>query len=169
MKKIGRLIQSIVMTLLALIVAANCMLLVKRLVYKEELPTLFGYAIVTVLSGSMEPEFFPGDLLVVHAQEPYRVGEIVTYQAQGTFVTHRIVGLDGENFLTQGDANNAPDGQPVSQSQIHGKVRLIIPGVGNIVLFFKSTLGTLVLIILFLALVEFSFWREKKNRGDASS
>ena len=54
MKQIGRWLQRFVTAILVAVILMNGILLVKRFVYHEELPSLFGYSMVTVLSGSME-------------------------------------------------------------------------------------------------------------------
>ena len=64
MKQIGRWLQRFVTAILVAVILMNGILLVKRFVYHEELPSLFGYSMVTVLSGSMEPAFSPGDSLI---------------------------------------------------------------------------------------------------------
>ena len=71
MKRVGAILRGAVLFFLVAVIAMNGILLIKRLVYKEDLPSLFGYSIVTVLSGSMEPEFSPGDMLLIKAQKDY--------------------------------------------------------------------------------------------------
>lgn len=163
MKRVGAILRGTVLFFLVTVIAMNGILLIKRLVYKEDLPSLFGYSIVTVLSGSMEPEFSPGDMLLIKAQKDYEVGDIVTYEDQSSYVTHRIIEEDQDSYLTKGDANNAPDGKRIPKENIYGAVHLVIPGVGNLVLFLKSPFGILVMIIIFLVLTELSFWWEKRR------
>lgn len=163
MKQIKRLVQIVIYLCLAAVIGINSILLVKRLVYQEELPSFLGYSMVTVLSGSMEPAFSPGDLLIIKKQNSYTAGDIVTYQEQGSFITHRIVETNGTSILTKGDSNNAPDGTLLTTEDIYGSVLVMIPGLGQLVLFLKSSLGTFVMIVLFLALLELSFWNEKRS------
>lgn len=162
MRRIGRWLQGFLMICLVGIIAMNGILLVKRIVYKEELPSLFGYSMITVLSGSMEPEFSPGDSLIIRKQHGYTAGDIVTYADQGAFITHRIVEKQENGYLTKGDANNAPDGRAVREDGIYGKVRLVIPYLGNVVLFLKSSLGIFIMIVILILLVEMPNWRKKR-------
>lgn len=166
MKRIGTILRGAVLILFVAVIAMNVTLLVKRLVYKEELPSVFGCSVVTVLSGSMEPEFSPGDMLLIKRQQEYEVGDVVTYEEQGSFITHRIIEQDENSYLTKGDANNAPDGTRIQYADIFGTVLLVIPGLGNAALFLKSPLGALVLIVAFLLLMELSFWKDKKKAED---
>jgi signal peptidase len=86
-------------------------------------PRLGGATPYTVLTGSMEPRFPPGTLVVVRPVpiEEVGIGDVITYQLHSgdpTVVTHRVVGvsttLGGEqSLITQGDANDIPDAAPV--------------------------------------------------------
>lgn len=163
MKQIGVILRGVLFFLLAAVIAMNVVLLVKRLIYKEELPSVLGCSVVTVLSGSMEPEFSPGDMLVIRRQDVYQAGDVVTYEQQGSFITHRIIEQDETACLTKGDANNAPDGSRIRYADIFGSVVLVLPGLGNVALFLKSPLGALVLIIAFVLLIELSFRSDKRN------
>ena len=46
----------------------------------------------------------------------------------------RIVEKDGDTFITQGDANNAPDLRPVERNQVLGRVTGTLPDVGWFIL-----------------------------------
>lgn len=104
------------------------------------LPAAVGGMPLTVLSGSMEPVYTPGDLVVVRPipADEIRVGEILTYQlnsGEPDLVTHRVLSRSmtstGETtFLTQGDANDAPDENPVREVQVVGTVWYTIPKLG---------------------------------------
>jgi signal peptidase len=106
-------------------------------------PAAVGGHALTVLSGSMVPEFSPG-AMVVDKPAPassLRVGDVITYattdEVSGApiLITHRIVavqsGAAGPTFTTQGDANNAPDDRPVEASQVRGKVWYSVPYIGT--------------------------------------
>ncbi len=81
-------------------------------------PATGRYRTLTVLSGSMQPSFEPGSVIVVRPVPVDRleVGDVITFHAPGPeprVVTHRIVELaevEGRPAVrTQGDANPAPD------------------------------------------------------------
>ena len=100
-------------------------------------PRVLGGAALTVLSGSMEPTYAPGDLVISAPQERYREGDVVTFQpdpGDPTLITHRIVAVHFGNetsFTTRGDANGADD-DPISSEQIMGTVIYSIPYLGYV-------------------------------------
>lgn len=167
MKWTARVIRVLAIVVFLAIIAVNGILLAKRLVFKEELPSVFGCSVVTVMSGSMEPAFSPGDMLIIRRQEQYQVGDIVTYESEGSFITHRLVERDGDTWVTKGDANNAPDGMPLREENLYGSVWLVIPKLGNAAIFLKSPLGVLVMCLGLFVLVELSIWRGRDDGADA--
>lgn len=104
--------------------------------------------IVVVLSGSMEPAFYRGDLLFLTnlQNEPYHAGEIIVYKIRDRDIpiVHRIIkvheGHDGKvKMLTKGD-NNAVDDRGlyaynqvwVEPRDVVGRARGWIPYVGMV-------------------------------------
>ncbi|XP_039270800.1 signal peptidase complex catalytic subunit SEC11A [Styela clava] len=102
--------------------------------------------IVVVLSGSMEPAFYRGDLLFLtnYQQDPIRAGEIVVFKIEGRDIpiVHRTIKVhereDGKvKFLTKGDNNSVDDrglykpGQLwVERKDVVGRARGFVPYVG---------------------------------------
>ena len=146
----GRILLNI---LLGLILAANLWLIVSRVWMGQEIPSVAGYAPVYVLSGSMEPAFSAGDMIIVHPEERYEPGDIITFHSEGELVTHRIVGASPNGFTVKGDANNVKDEELVHGDEIVGKMVLVLPCVGSIVLFFKSIRGIFLLAAVVMAVM----------------
>lgn len=103
--------------------------------------------IVVVLSGSMEPAFFRGDLLFLtnDVTDPIRVGEVLVFKVQGREIpiVHRVMKLHQERdtgeikFLTKGDNNQVDDRGLYAQGQmwlkpsdVVGRARAFVPKVG---------------------------------------
>ena len=128
----------------------------------DRLPMPFGYGAAVVLSGSMEPEFSEGDLIVVGREDSYEVRDIVVFQDGSSLVVHRIVAMDGDSVTTRGDANNADD-EPIDISAIKGRVLFWIPCAGRVVSFLKTPVGTICIIAAAIALVELPRRREKQK------
>lgn len=113
-----------------------------------------------VVSGSMEPVFYRGDIVVVEKTDfleinefkpnDVQVGDIVVYNAKWfpNPVIHRIINDTTVNgikyFVIKGDNNDAPDPYLVSQSQITQRVvkigdqPFIIPKIGYITIWLKG-------------------------------
>lgn len=90
-------------------------------------------AYVITTGVSMEPTFHDGDLVLTRTQDTYEVGDIVLYHAAelGRNVLHRIVAVDGERFVLQGDNNGYRDPEHPTADQIRGVAWVLLPGVGR--------------------------------------
>jgi len=105
-------------------------------------PRISGATPYTVLTGSMEPSYPPGTLVVVKPVDFDRlgIGDVITYQIESgrpAVATHRVVGeanrFDGSRVLiTQGDANDDPDPQPVAEAQVRGELWYSAPYLGRV-------------------------------------
>ncbi|WVR04600.1 signal peptidase I [Kwoniella sp. DSM 27419] len=102
--------------------------------------------IVVVLSGSMEPAFYRGDILFLTnpADVPYELGDITVYQLPGSAIpiVHRVIESHISNttqlLLTKGD-NNPGDDIPlyngiewIERKHVIGKVRGFLPYIGYV-------------------------------------
>lgn len=121
----------------AVILGISAVLVVTVLV-----PRVAGATPYTILTGSMQPKYPPGTLMVVKPTpvQDIRVGQVITYQLHSgvpTVVTHRVtaVGINtkGErNFTTQGDANDVTDAEQVRPVQIEGTLWYSVPFLGHV-------------------------------------
>eukprot|EP00299_Pterocystis_sp_00344_P009541 c4050_g1_i1.p1 GENE.c4050_g1_i1~~c4050_g1_i1.p1 ORF type:complete len:185 (-),score=28.64 c4050_g1_i1:42-596(-) len=109
------------------------------------LTTMSESPVVVVLSGSMEPGFQRGDILVLALpNEPFRVGDVVVFKISGRDIpiVHRIIELHEKpsgdvQILTKGDNNHVDDRglyatnqMWLSKKDIVGKAKAFIPYVG---------------------------------------
>lgn len=118
--------------------------LVLVLVAAVLLPRVAGATPYTVLTGSMQPDYPAGTLVVVKPVEveDIAVGDVITYQlesGEGTVVTHRVVSVgssvsgSGERVLrTQGDANDVADQDTVREVQVKGRLWYAVPYLGHV-------------------------------------
>lgn len=96
-----------------------------------EVPSLFGYQLYSVETGSMIPTLPIGSTVVVRtltdADQP-AVGDVITYEYESAVITHRItsfvIGNDGVlRYQTQGDnPDNSADPWLVERENIRGIV-----------------------------------------------
>jgi signal peptidase len=136
-------------------------------------PRLGLFQVETVLSGSMEPIFQPGDVLVV-VPEPLsdvRAGQILSFQAPtpGHRVeSHRVMRVihpgPHPTILTKGDANSAPDPW---RARLHGttawRMVAVVPKAGALIRTLREPwvhAVTVLLVPLLLAAAALrSIWR----------
>ena len=99
---------------------------------------LFGYQMLTVDSGSMEPNFPVDSLIFVKTVDlsELQTDDVITFTVdeKGTLVTHRIVAVlkDERSFITKGDANNTNDPNTVPYDNVVGKAELCLPKIGAV-------------------------------------
>ena len=141
-------------------------------------PRLGLFQVETVLSGSMEPLFQPGDVLVV-VPEPLtdvRAGQILTFHAptpDHRVETHRVVRVihPGPHpvIVTKGDANSAPDPW---HARLHGttasRMVAVVPKAGSLIRTLREPwvhMVTVLLVPLLLAAAALrSIWRPEETQ-----
>lgn len=141
----------------------NCTLLIKGWTNKDEVPTLFGYAPMIVLTDSMlgnnEDNFSGGDLILVKTVKPEEVqkGDVISFfdpQGNGTSITsHRVVEVVKENgeisFKTKGDNNNTEDKLPVPAENLAGVYTgFKIAGAGRVAMFMQTPWGLIICVVV---------------------
>eukprot|EP00300_Choanocystis_sp_HF-7_P024661 c26171_g1_i1.p1 GENE.c26171_g1_i1~~c26171_g1_i1.p1 ORF type:complete len:209 (+),score=43.87 c26171_g1_i1:71-628(+) len=111
------------------------------------LVTMSESPVVVVLSGSMEPAFFRGDILFLALpNEDFVVGDIVVFKISGRDIpiVHRVIEVHETEkgdyrILTKGDNNHVDDRglyaerqMWLSKSDIVGKAKGFLPSVGYV-------------------------------------
>lgn len=90
---------------------------------KSPLETKFPIVLFKIQSGSMMPEIQIGEIVVLCKSNEYKENDIITYQVNNSyFVTHRIIKITKEGYITKGDFNNTEDETIIKKEQIQGKV-----------------------------------------------
>ena len=131
----------------------------------DMLPMPFNLGTAIVLSGSMEPELSVDDLIFISGKDEYFVDDIVVFQDGYSLVVHRIISIDGETIITQGDANDSPD-TPIMVKDIKGKVIGKISGVGVIVSTIKSPIGIICILGIVVVLLIMSYQKENEQKNN---
>lgn len=127
-----------------------------------------------VLSGSMEPTLSPGDVVIVGAPTAIAVGDVITFRAGSEVpTTHRVVGVDGTVYTTQGDANEDADERPVTRADVIGEVVLVIPVIGHLILWVNTPTGYVTLVVAPLVLFALNelytwAWGRSDRYGDGA-
>lgn len=153
----------------------NLTIIIKGTLFPERPPSVFGTTPMVVLSGSMsgtqEDHIEVGDLIFVGKAkaEELEVGDVIAYMQGTMVVTHRITEVqtaeDGSiQWITKGDANNAPDSKPVPESQLVGIYKMRIPKVGDFALFLQKPLGMVLFIgIPVMAFIVYDIIRRQRS------
>ena len=110
---------------------------------------LYGLRGYCVLSGSMEPSYPTGALLLTRPIA--EAGMVITFTVpSGAVVTHRVSRVEAEDgqvyFFTRGDANDAEDASPVRGEQLLGTPMLCIPYLGYILQYLRQPPGAYLLL-----------------------
>lgn len=137
-KKIGNILTNIFFIIAIIVIIAGV------------LCAVFHYRPSVVVSGSMEPEIPTGSLVFIDTddREP-AVGDIIAFHKDDVRVTHRVVEITEQGYVTKGDNNDSVDVGVVLPSQVDGTTVITIPVLGYIV----KTLVTLPALIIIVTLL----------------
>ena len=81
-----------------------------------------------VISGSMEPALPVGSVCIVDCQQRSPdEGDIISYKAGEGIVTHRVIDVTEDGYVTKGDANDTKDPGIVKEKQIFGTCVASVP------------------------------------------
>lgn len=135
---IRKIICGVINTLSVLVIAAAIVILCMVLFTEPgKPPNIFGFTMLRITTGSMEPTYATDTLLVVKKTDPKEImeGDVISFYStdpalEGAVNTHRVVAIsqDGDNYIytTKGDANNAADLYDAQSRYLIGKVILVI-------------------------------------------
>ena len=165
LKRISNVILIIVLFILAFVIALTVFTRITG-----NTPSLFGYSIFRVTTGSMQPELMIGDVILTHEVDDVnslQVGDVITYRGTigeytNMMITHKIVKAPYEDngktyVVTKGVANDIED-QPVEASLISSKLVCKIPFLDSLYSFFLTPWGLLTAIILIIVAFAGEFW-----------
>lgn len=96
------------------------------------LPIAQGGSSLVIAGKSMEPTVPRGSVVVNDPAdiESTTAGEIISFSIDGRTITHRIVEITDEGIRTRGDGNGAADSTLITQDDLVGRARLVVPWVG---------------------------------------
>ncbi len=162
MKVFKKLLKILGTILLIVLIAVVVLMFNARL--SGEAPSVFGYQIFRVSSGSMEPELMIGDVILVKKAdvEDIQKGDIVTYKGEegdfaNKFITHKMIEdpeyVDGEYiFKSQGIVEGALPDPVWYEDQLLGEFVCKIPFIDSIYSFFLKPYGLMTFILVIVLL-----------------
>ncbi len=163
LKIITETIKYILIGIMLIIFTANFYVMIMSAINPNSHPDVFGYSVAVVVSGSMHPAIDVDDVIVIKEQKEYQKDDIIAFSTGKSLVTHRIIEVTPQGFVTKGDANNTADSQLVQVDNISGEVVYIIPKVGSAIYFLRSPLGMLLIMALAFVMM---LTLEKKEKKD---
>ena len=141
-------------------------------------PRLGLYRMETVLSGSMQPTFSPGDVIIV-TPEPVtavRPGQVISYQIpidDHHVESHRVVRVVERGthpvIITKGDNNAEADPWRAQlTSSTAWRERLVIPGVGRLIIWMRQPLLQRICVLFIPILLAVwwlvAIWRPRRTK-----
>lgn len=147
-------ILNILITVVVVITIIGLYYMAQVKILNKDYANIFGYTFFEVATGSMANTINIGDIVVVKVNEAFKENDIIVYKEENSFITHRVIKIDGQDLITRGDANNSED-KPIKSDQILGKVIYIIPKIGiwRKVLASPEILGMIIIFIILLGIV----------------
>ena len=159
MKKV---VSIIIVILLLPILFVSGVILINSIISPDEIPSFFGWKPFIVLSGSMETEIFPGDIVVVKEidAKDLKENDVIAFKSGDIVVTHRVIEIKEDEglvkYITKGDNNNTRDMGYVLPDNVEGLYKFKISKLGNLAMFIQTPAGmicTLSIPILLLLLL----------------
>ena len=159
--RIIKLIKNIICwTLIVVLVFTLVLFFTSRI--NGSTPSVFGYSIFRVSSGSMEPELKVGDIIldkVVENPEDLKVGDVITFKSDDygdLLVTHKVIKAPYEDngklmLQTKGVANELED-KPISTDKVKGIMICKVDYLDTVYNIFLSPWGLLILIALIISI-----------------
>lgn len=155
-KKVFKIIKSIVNVIIVLLVM-SFLLIVCLQRFSNNKISFFDYRIFTVVTGSMEPKYKIGDILIAKERDPseIKVGDAISYLASrdeisGNIVTHEVVNItkdeDGHYLFHSKGLVNLIEDPVVHEEQLYG----VVIYKTKILSFIKKIVSTDIGMILFV-------------------
>ena len=157
----GSILNTIVNVFLvvAIVIAVVCTYVSFVSTSGSGVPSILGIRPFSIQTESMYPTFLPGDLIIdtaVDDTSELEVGDIITYwtiiNGERVLNTHRISAIyDGGGYLifaTQGDNNQSADALTVHESEVVGKDKFRIQGLGKVFDYLQTSTGFLIVVVV---------------------
>lgn len=165
LKIIKNIIINLIIFVLGIIAIFAIWTSIQLNVQNKEYVDIFGYSIFSTETGSMSPTIEKGDIVFVKIGEEVQEKDIITYRSGNSFITHRIIEIDGDSIIAKGDNNNTQD-DAIQKDAIIGKVTYIMNNVEIWKMVFSDLsviVPVVITLILFIILVSY---KEKTGEKD---
>ena len=148
-----------------------------------KVPSVFGYSVMNIVSGSMEEEIPQGSYILIKKAdaEEVREGDVITFYSTdpkiyGVPNTHRVVGEpivtdSGIEFVTRGDANSVNDKETAKGDRLIGIYVRRLDGLTSFVELLNGKTLIIVIVCLQICVISMSaytyfIFKNRKSEED---
>ena len=163
MKAVKNKVNAIVNVITTIIIILLCISLISNFqttFLGKKYNDFFGYALFEVKTASMAGTVEINDWILVKITDEVELNDVITFEQDGAFVTHRVIEVYKDTYVTKGDSNNTKD-TPIKKEQIVGKMEKVLPRFGIVK---KTILNEKVLILLIITIFLFCSIFKKDNK-----
>lgn len=136
-----------------------------KMLMNDMMPMPLGFGMGVVISGSMEPELSIDDVIFVVKDKSIELDDVVVYQSKGILVVHKVVKIENDQITTRGTANNTDD-EPISISDIKGRVLFSMGSMGKIINFIRTPFVAIAILLLAVFLLYKSYQAEASKKDE---
>ena len=155
------LINILSVIIIAAAVAVLCLVVFTK---QGETPSIGGYTVFRITTGSMRPAYDTDTLILVKKTDPseIKVGDVISFYSadpalDGAVNTHRVIAVEQDGseweYTTQGDANNTPDQYGTDSDALIGKVVASSLALGKLARLVSNPLIFIPVILIPLAVI----------------
>lgn len=122
-----------------------------------------------VRSGSMEPGMPTGSICMVDTKyefEKIRVNDVIAFRMGNNLVTHRVIQMTEDGFITKGDHNKVDDGLTTTEENYVGKNIMIIPCLGYILSWIQTIKGKIIIVTVALSILVIQMIMRQVSNGE---
>lgn len=166
-KKVIRIVKTTVSALWWLLLVGGLVLVITLVAahMRGDVPRVFGYSLINIVSGSMEPDIEKGAYILIEEVEPeeIRKDDIICFYSTDPNIygypnTHQVIEepyvQDGEYYyVTKGTANLLPDSVPARGSRLIGRYVTNLDGLSSFLEYISTNMLLVIVLPLGLGMV----------------
>lgn len=146
MKIIAKILKIIINMIFIIWLFINTVLIIKSIIFPNEVPSFLGYKPFIVVSGSVQTNVRLGDFVVSKNEDVLEKGDVVVVKTdKRKATTYSIKSIDGNNLKLENDTGDFLD---LSKDSIEGKMVLDIRTLGEVFLLMRNPIIITIFIIL---------------------
>lgn len=146
MKIVSKIFKIIINAIFIIWLFINSALIVKSIIFPNEVPSFLGYKPFIVVSGSVQTDVRLGDFVVSKNEENLKIGDVVVVKTdKRKATTYSIKSINENNLKLENDTGDFVE---LSKKSIEGKMVLDIRTLGEIFLLLRNPIIITIFIIL---------------------